>query len=273
MCSGCLGVHGWCWHGREHPPRVTCCHFCPSSVIRNVKFKILDAVIAQEPLHRGGGQIIPTARRVVYSAFLMVRTMLCVTKTEPRAVPVPAGSKECGLHMCCSICPKGVGLNRLIHPLMFPVPLWAGRRVLQAITFQSGWKLVCICSVSPFCYCLAFWEGWVCGRGKHMTQGQKEKSSFQCLFDVGFGSRGASEAPSQALCLTKACQSLTLTRTELCWRCWRLSGLCPFLLTGHPSLDGALLLCGGPGSCRLCVCGVHGPGQAEVSCSGQLPLP
>lgn len=45
----------------------------PFTVIRNVKFKILDAVIAQEPLHRGGGQIIPTARRVVYSAFLMVR--------------------------------------------------------------------------------------------------------------------------------------------------------------------------------------------------------
>lgn len=40
--------------------------------IRNVKFKILDAVIAQEPIHRGGGQIIPTARRVAYSAFLMV---------------------------------------------------------------------------------------------------------------------------------------------------------------------------------------------------------
>ena len=34
------------------------------SAIRNVKFKILDAVIAQEPIHRGGGQIIPTARRV-----------------------------------------------------------------------------------------------------------------------------------------------------------------------------------------------------------------
>lgn len=40
--------------------------------IRNVKFKILDAVIAGEPIHRGGGQIIPTSRRVAYSAFLMV---------------------------------------------------------------------------------------------------------------------------------------------------------------------------------------------------------
>lgn len=31
-----------------------------------MKFKILDAVIANEPLHRGGGQVIPTARRVAY---------------------------------------------------------------------------------------------------------------------------------------------------------------------------------------------------------------
>ena len=29
--------------------------------------------MAGEPIHRGGGQIIPTARRVAYSAFLMVR--------------------------------------------------------------------------------------------------------------------------------------------------------------------------------------------------------
>ena len=40
--------------------------------MRNCKFKILDAVIAPEMMHRGGGQIIPTARRVAYSAFLLV---------------------------------------------------------------------------------------------------------------------------------------------------------------------------------------------------------
>lgn len=45
--------------------------------IRNVKFKILDAVIAGEPIHRGGGQIIPTSRRVAYSAFLMVSISSC----------------------------------------------------------------------------------------------------------------------------------------------------------------------------------------------------
>lgn len=42
------------------------------SAMRNVKFRILDASLAQEPIFRGGGQIVPTARRVCYSSFLMV---------------------------------------------------------------------------------------------------------------------------------------------------------------------------------------------------------
>ena len=50
------------------------CECCVCVAIRNVKFKILDAVVASEPIHRGGGQIIPTARRVAYSAFLMVHS-------------------------------------------------------------------------------------------------------------------------------------------------------------------------------------------------------
>jgi hypothetical protein len=41
--------------------------------MRNVKFRLLDASLAQEPIFRGGGQIVPTARRVCYSSFLMVR--------------------------------------------------------------------------------------------------------------------------------------------------------------------------------------------------------
>lgn len=56
-------VQGFQWATREGP-------LCDEP-IRNVKFKILDATIASEPIHRGGGQIIPTARRVAYSAFLM----------------------------------------------------------------------------------------------------------------------------------------------------------------------------------------------------------
>nr|CAG4640617.1 EOG090X00RJ [Eulimnadia texana] len=61
-------VQGFQWGTREGP-------LCEEP-IRNVKFKILDAVIANEPVHRGGGQVIPTARRVAYSAFLMATPRL-----------------------------------------------------------------------------------------------------------------------------------------------------------------------------------------------------
>lgn len=61
-------VQGFQWGAREGP-------LCDEP-IRNVKFKIVDAKIAPEPLHRGTGQIIPTARRVVYSAFLMATPRL-----------------------------------------------------------------------------------------------------------------------------------------------------------------------------------------------------
>ncbi|RZC62503.1 hypothetical protein C5167_024256 [Papaver somniferum] len=61
-------VQGFQWGAREGP-------LCDEP-IRNVKFKIVDAKIAPEPLHRGTGQIIPTARRVAYSAFLMATPRL-----------------------------------------------------------------------------------------------------------------------------------------------------------------------------------------------------
>lgn len=61
-------VQGFKWGCREGP-------LCDEP-IRNSKFKILDAAVASEPLHRGGGQIIPTARRVVYSSFLMATPRL-----------------------------------------------------------------------------------------------------------------------------------------------------------------------------------------------------
>lgn len=109
------------------------------SAIRNVKFKILDAVIAQEPIHRGGGQIIPTARRVAYSAFLMVSQLLTICHT--------------------------VSLNL-------------------------------VSSVNEYILTL--------------------------VTDLGF-------------------------------------------ISGNPSLDGALFLCGGPSTCWLCVCGLHCPSQEKVS--------
>jgi 116 kDa U5 small nuclear ribonucleoprotein component len=46
------------------------------TALRNVKFRVLDASLAQEPIYRGGGQIVPTARRVCYSSFLMATPRL-----------------------------------------------------------------------------------------------------------------------------------------------------------------------------------------------------
>ncbi|KAK5677768.1 hypothetical protein LTS10_009651 [Elasticomyces elasticus] len=54
---------GFSWGTREGP-------LCEEP-IRNVKFKITDVELASEAIFRGGGQIIPTARRACYSAFLM----------------------------------------------------------------------------------------------------------------------------------------------------------------------------------------------------------
>ncbi|KZS93540.1 Calreticulin-domain-containing protein [Sistotremastrum niveocremeum HHB9708] len=59
---------GFQWGAREGP-------LCDEP-LRNVKFRILDASLAQEPIYRGGGQIVPTARRVCYSSFLMATPRL-----------------------------------------------------------------------------------------------------------------------------------------------------------------------------------------------------
>ncbi|EAR95586.1 elongation factor G domain protein (macronuclear) [Tetrahymena thermophila SB210] len=59
---------GFCWATREGP-------LCDEPV-RNVKFKLIEANISSEPLYRAGGQMIPTARRTCYSAFLMAQPRL-----------------------------------------------------------------------------------------------------------------------------------------------------------------------------------------------------
>ena len=76
---------GFQWGAREGPlcdeRECATCATCDTVTqfalrlvaMRNVKFRILDASLAQEPIFRGGGQIVPTARRVCYSSFLMVR--------------------------------------------------------------------------------------------------------------------------------------------------------------------------------------------------------
>ncbi|KAK3309945.1 P-loop containing nucleoside triphosphate hydrolase protein [Chaetomium strumarium] len=53
---------GFSWATREGP-------LCEEP-IRNAKFRLIDVQLAQEAIFRGGGQIIPTARRACYAAFL-----------------------------------------------------------------------------------------------------------------------------------------------------------------------------------------------------------
>ncbi|KAJ9648435.1 hypothetical protein H2199_001290 [Coniosporium tulheliwenetii] len=59
---------GFSWATREGP-------LCEEP-IRNTKFRITDVSLAPEPILRGGGQIIPTARRAAYSSFLMASPRL-----------------------------------------------------------------------------------------------------------------------------------------------------------------------------------------------------
>lgn len=61
-------IQGFQWGTREGP--------LADEPIRGVKFRILHASLSPEPIHRGGGQIIPTARRAVYSSFLLASPRL-----------------------------------------------------------------------------------------------------------------------------------------------------------------------------------------------------
>ena len=51
-------------------------HFLSDEPIRNVKFKLLHATISDDPILRARGQLIPTARRVCYSSFLLATPRL-----------------------------------------------------------------------------------------------------------------------------------------------------------------------------------------------------
>jgi len=61
-------TQGFQWSTREGP--------LADEPMRGVKVRLLDASLSDDPIHRGGGQIIPTARRVVYSSYLLASPRL-----------------------------------------------------------------------------------------------------------------------------------------------------------------------------------------------------
>lgn len=58
-------VSGFQWATREGP--------VAEEPLRSVRFNILDVTLHADAIHRGGGQIIPTARRVLYAATMLAQ--------------------------------------------------------------------------------------------------------------------------------------------------------------------------------------------------------
>ena len=56
-------IQGFQWATRVGP-------LCEEPM-KNINFKLLQAEIADEPVYRGGGQVIPASRRAAYSSFLL----------------------------------------------------------------------------------------------------------------------------------------------------------------------------------------------------------
>eukprot|EP00605_Chrysophyceae_sp_TOSAG23-4_P000149 GSChrysophyteH1.ASY1.ANO1.172.1 assembled CDS len=83
-------IQGFRWAAKEGP-------LCDEPM-RNVKLKLLDATIAVEPIYRGGGQIIPTARRAVYSSFLTASPRLMEPVYEIE-VQTPADTTQAVMHV------------------------------------------------------------------------------------------------------------------------------------------------------------------------------
>jgi len=61
-------VSGFQWATREGP--------IAEEPMRSVRFNVIDVTLHADAIHRGGGQIIPTARRVLYAATLLAEPRL-----------------------------------------------------------------------------------------------------------------------------------------------------------------------------------------------------
>ena len=128
-------VQGFQWGVKEGP--------LADEPLRNVKFKLTEAAIAAEPLHRGGGQIIPTARRVLYSSFLLAtpRLMEPVYFLEVRVVRtfVRGDVQHCEWHLRRA--------NSL--PDNFPPLCYKDERKLRGKRARSSLQLSCSCAPAP----------------------------------------------------------------------------------------------------------------------------
>ncbi|CAL5227943.1 g10990 [Coccomyxa viridis] len=140
-------VQGFQWGTREGP-------LCDEP-IRNVKFKIVGAEIAPEPLARGGGQIIPTARRVCYSSFLMATPRLVepVYYVEIQTRPEPVIIK-------CTYEVLGKRRGHVTEEIPKPgTPVSIVRAYLPVIE-SFGFETDLRCTTQGQAFCLSTFDHW-----------------------------------------------------------------------------------------------------------------
>jgi len=151
---------GFQWATREGP-------LCDEPV-RNVKFRLLDATIADQAIYRGGGQIIPTARRAAYSSFLTAtpRLMEPVYSVE---VQLPSD--------CISMVYNVIGKRRGHVVQDFAKagsPLYTVKAfipVIDSVGFESDIRL----STQGQAFCLQVFDHWQIVPGDPLDTTQKVK--------------------------------------------------------------------------------------------------
>lgn len=112
-------TQGFQWGTREGP-------LCEEP-IRNTKFRVVGAELADQMLYRGGAQIIPTARRAVYSSFLMAAPRLM----EPIYTVAMTGPSD-GIASLYTVLTKRRGHVVSDGPVA-GTPLYAARALLPVI--------------------------------------------------------------------------------------------------------------------------------------------
>ncbi|GFF64221.1 hypothetical protein CNMCM6936_005994 [Aspergillus lentulus] len=83
-------VSGFQWATREGP--------IAEEPMRSIRFNVLDVTLHADAIHRGGGQIIPTARRVLYAATLLA---------EPGVLGAGSNAGRLTLLFSIGICANG----------------------------------------------------------------------------------------------------------------------------------------------------------------------
>lgn len=138
-------VHGFRWGVREGP-------LCEEP-IRGTKFRLLDAAVAAEAVHRGGGQLIPTARRVTYSAFLTATPRLL----EPVLLVELLAPEECILAVYKVLARRRGHISQ--EEPRPGTPLFTLRAFLPAIE-AFGFETDLMCHTQGQVHCQAVFDHW-----------------------------------------------------------------------------------------------------------------